>query len=188
MKLLLKIAIALLFTISIASCKTTKTAIKDTVHVATEQHNDVAAVNNNHTVASNATNISDQSTENDSTVTTTVNEVLSTPDALGNQHPTQRTTTTQKAYRNKKNDVKSGSKTNIDNTNKSKFNKSSDSKSDATTKTQQKEEIKTAMPFWIQKGIAILVALSVIAVFLVLRRYGVIEKLRGAIGRIFGKK
>ncbi len=158
------------------------------MHVATEQHNDVSAVNNNHTVASNATNISDQSTENDSTVTTIVNEVLSAPDALGNQHPTQRTTTTQKAYRNKKNDVKSGSKTNIDHTNKSNLAKKSDYKSDAKTKTQAKEETKPVMPVCIQVGIAVFVAILIIVVLFILRRYGVFARLRGAIGRVLGKK
>ncbi|MTK53301.1 hypothetical protein [Paludibacter sp.] len=178
----------LLLVLSVVSCKTTKTATKETVHVATEQRNDLSAVNNNHTVSHIETNLSDQSSENDSTVTTIVNELLSAPDSVGKQHPTQRTTTTKKQYRNKKNDVKSGSKANVDNTNKSKLNKKSDSKSDADLLLNKKEEIKTAMPAWAQKGIAVLVALLVISAFCILRRYGVIEKLRGVIGRIFGKK
>jgi hypothetical protein len=134
-----------------------------------------------HTVANVAINLKDQSVENDSTVTTIVNEMLSLPDSTGKQYATQRTSTTQKTYRNKKNDIKSGSKTNIDKTNKSNLNKKSGSKSDTTTKVQQKEEIKTAMPLWIQKGIPFLVALIAIAGFIVLRRYGVFLWLRGII-------
>jgi hypothetical protein len=178
----------LLFALCLWNCRTTKTATKETVHIATEQHDNVTATGESHTVTNVATNLSDQSTENDSTVTTVVNELLSAPDAVGNQYPTQRTTTTQKNYRNKKNDVKLGSKANVDKANKSNLNKKSDSKSDATTKVKTNEEIKTAMPVWIQKLIGILVAILIIGVCIVLSDFGVFPWVRGAIGRIFGKK
>jgi len=177
----------LLLALLASSCRTTKTAIKETSHVDTEQHDNVSAMNDTHTVANVATNLSDQSIENDSTVTTIVNELLSAPDSVGKQHATQRTTTTQKQYRNRKNDVKSGSNTNIDHTNKSNLAKKSDYKSDAKTTNKQTDETKVTTPIWIKGVVAFLCLALLVGIYLVLRRFGAITWVVGVFGRLRDK-
>jgi len=177
----------LLLVLSLFSCRTTKTAIKETSHVTTERHDNVVTTKENHAVTNIDTTFSDQSGENDSTITTIVNELLSAPDSIGKQHAIQRTTTTQKAYHNKKNDVKGGSKTNIDNTNKSNLSKKSGSKSDKTTKAKQQEETKIAMPVWIKGAIALFCLALLVGVYFVLRRFGAITWVVGIFGRLRNK-
>jgi cobalamin biosynthesis Mg chelatase CobN len=155
--------------------------------VATEQHDIMSAVNDDHIVSNAATNLSDQSVENDSTVTTIVNELLSAPDSTGKQHATQRTTTTQKQYRNRKNDVKSGSNTNIDKTNKSNINKKGDSKTDAKITAAQTDETKVTTPIWLKTLVVVLGIVLLVGIYLVLRRFGVIEWVVGVFGRFRDK-
>ena len=184
MKLLLNIFIVL----TLFGCVSSKTAIKETSHVATEQHNNVTASQETNTVSNVANVITDQSQENDSVVTTVVKEILSTPDSTGRQHPTERTTTTQKNYHNKKNDVKQNVNTKVNAGTKSKVVDNSDYKSDATNTAKQTDETKATTPMWIKGVVAFLCLALLVGVYLILRRFGAIKWVTGAIGRLLNKK
>lgn len=183
MKLLLNIFIVL----TLFGCVSSKSAIKETSHVATEQRNDITASSETNTVANVANVITDQSHESDSVVTTVVKELLSTPDSTGRQHATERTTTTQKSYHNKKSDVKQNMHTKVDAGTKSDLRDNSDSKSDTTNTSKQTNETKATMPMWIKGVVAFFLIALLVGIYLVLRRFGAITWLVGVFGRLRNK-
>ena len=177
----------LLCVLSLVSCRTTKSTIKETATLATAQHNDIAQATDVKTTSATDVVISDFSIVRDTTVTTLTTTKFSKPDSVGKQYPTEQTKQETKSWSKKENNVKAQAKAQVDQHEQTKKTDKSDYNSDGKQTVQQNDETKTTTPLLL-KGVVVVLCLALLAgIYAILRRFGAVAWIVGVIARFRNK-
>lgn len=171
-----KLIVLMALVLTLAACKTVRTANKTDTRTDVELKKDVVQTANLTAANLTTTNVTDKSTltENVEEVTTTT--LFSVPDSVtGAQFPLQVTTTKRVINKgNNKNVSSDTSATNEVIINTQTVDKS-DSKSETRTRTEDKKITEVKTPAWLSLGVFVLIAALFALSYLVLKRYGIIK-------------
>jgi cobalamin biosynthesis Mg chelatase CobN len=177
----------ILLCLLLVSCVTHKSALKETATLATTQHNDMSQQTTKTESATSTLVVSDFSIVRDTTLTTLTTTKFSKPDSVGKQYPVEETKAVTKNWSKKENNIKAQATAKADQHEQTKKSDKSDYKSDGKETAQQTDETKTTTPLWL-KGVVVVLSIALLfGVYVVLRRFGAITWVVGAIGRLLNK-
>lgn len=171
-----KLILLMALVLTLAACKTVRTANKTDTRTDVELKKDVVQTANLTAANLTTTNVTDKSTltENVEEVTTTT--LFSVPDSItGTQFPLQVTTTKRVINKGNNKNVSSDNRETKDVSYVTKTVDQSDYKSEMKQKTEDKKITEVKTPAWLSLGVFVLIAALFALSYLVLKRYGFIK-------------
>lgn len=171
-----KLIVLMALVLTLAACKTVRTANKTDTRTDVELKKDVVQTANLTAANLTTTNVTDKSTltENVEEVTTTT--LFSVPDSVtGAQFPLQVTTTKRVINKGNNKNVSSAQSDTKDVSYVTQTVDQSDYKSETKTRTEDKKITEVKTPAWLSLGVFALIAVLFALSYLVLKRYGFIK-------------
>ena len=172
-----KLIVLMALVLTLAACKTVRTANKTDTRTDVELKKDVVQTANLTAANLTTTNGTDKSTltENVEEVTTTT--LFSVPDSVtGAQFPLQVTTTKRMINKGNTKNVSSDTRDTNDVSYVTQNVDKSDYKSETRKRTEDKKITEVKTPAWLSLGVFVLFAIIYYLGYLILERYGIIKK------------